>query len=190
MKREKLFVVFVLMMCGLMSVNSVKADGSPTDNVTVNLKFRPVQSITVAASQETVDLIYATEANYQNGVSATLADHLTVFSTGGVAVSVKADTENFTSTSTGAVGIPVGDVVISAANGTGNSVSATLTDVPLATTNDTLIASEDGGRDLKFNVTYDNTVAGSSDSYINKYIHPDNPETVYTTTVTYTIVTK
>lgn len=46
MKREKLFVVFVLMMCGLMSVNSVKADGSPTDNVTVNLKFRPVQSIT------------------------------------------------------------------------------------------------------------------------------------------------
>jgi hypothetical protein len=53
-----------------------------------------------------------------------------------------------------------------------------------------LISATEGGTALKYNVTYDNTTAGGSNNYINKYVHPDSPESVLTATVTYTIADK
>ena len=91
MRTRNFFSIAALVICGMVCVNSVKADGTPTnsDQVTVNIKFQPIQSIVVNPVSETVDLVYAEKEDYNNGVYKTIADHLTVFSTGGFVVNVK-----------------------------------------------------------------------------------------------------
>jgi hypothetical protein len=173
---------------GLVCVNSVKAEGGPTntDNVTVNIKFSPIQSIVVTSAQKNVDILYASTDHYNNGVSVTKDDHLTVFSTGGFQVSVGTTTANFTRAGAGGGDIPVADVTVKAANGSTTNPEPTFADVALSTTPAALITTTKGGRDLKYSVTYDNT-EGGSDKYIDKYISSDGTESVYTATVTYTI---
>lgn len=177
MRTSNFFSIAALVICGMVCVNSVKGEGSgATSNpVTVNLKFKPVQSIVVNPGQETVDLVYATKEDYLNGVSKKMEDHLTVFSTGGgFVVSVKAENENFVRTSDGGGTIPVDDgggtipvdhVILSAEEGSsaegGSTTNPEFTPVTLSTTFTPLITSNAVGNELKYNVTYDNT-AGSS----------------------------
>ncbi|MHB9054560.1 MAG: hypothetical protein ACYC2P_00190 [Paludibacteraceae bacterium] len=183
MQTKKSFLPAALIISGLMCVNAIKAGVS--DNVTLNLKFHPVQSITVNPSQKIVDIEYVNADDYANGKSSgVLADHLTVFSTGGFVVSVKTDGD-FQRASGGS--ITAADVTVKAENGTGTAIG-TFTDVALSTTANTLITADDGGKSLMYNITYDN-VSGGSNNYINKYVHPDDPVSVYTAQVTYTIVT-
>jgi hypothetical protein len=180
MKRKNLFFVSALILFGLANVNSMKAE---SDDATVNIKFRPIQSIVVNPDQKTVDLLYATTANYANGVSAEMLDHLEVFSTGGFIVQANTGGD-FTRVGGGT--IPASDVILKATQGTGTSIGS-FTNVSLSTTPTTLISATEGGTTLKYNVTYDNTTAGGSNNYINKYVYSDSPESVYTATVTYTI---
>lgn len=189
MRTSNFFSIAALVICGMVCVNSVKADGTPTnsDQVTVSLKFKPVQSIVVNPAQETVDLVYAEKDDYLNGVSEKMVDHLTVFSTGGFVVSVKADNENFVRTGDGE--ISVSDVKLSAEEGSTTNPQFTSGEVALSTTSTALITSNSGGNELKYSVTYDNT-AGSGYKYINSYIHHDDTVSVYTAQVTYTIATK
>jgi hypothetical protein len=190
MRTSNFFSIAALVICGMVCVNSVKAEGTPTnsDQVTVNIKFQPIQSIVVNPVPETVDLVYATKEDYNNGVYKTIADHLTVFSTGGFVVSVKADNENFVRTNGGT--IPVNHVILSAEEGSTTNPEFTSGEVALSTTSTALITSTGGGNELKYSVTYDNRTEGSGYKYIDKYIHPDNQESVYTAQVTYTIATK
>lgn len=190
MRTSNFFSIAALVICGMVCVNSVKADGTLTnsDQVTVNIKFQPIQSIVVNPVSETVDLVYASKEDYNNGVYKTIADHLTVFSTGGFVVSVKADNENFVRTNGGT--IPVSDVILSAWEGSTTNPVFTSGEVTLSTTSTALITSDAGGNELKYSVKYDNTSAGSGYKYINNYIHSDTPASVYTAQVTYTIATK
>lgn len=183
MRTKNILSIAALIICGLVCVNSVKAQIS--DDVTVNIKFKPVQTIVVNPNQETVDLVYATKENYANGVSAEMLDHLEVFSTGGFIVTANTDGD-FTRTAGGT--ISAADVILKATRGTDTSIGS-FTDVELSTTPTTLITATEGGTTLKYNVTYDNTAAGAGNNYINNYIHPDSPESVYTAKVTYTIAT-
>ena len=185
MRTSNFFSIAALVICGMVCVNSVKAQES--DNVTVNIKFVPIQSIVVNPVPETVDLVYATKDDYNNGVSKTIADHLIVFSTGGFVVSVNAENENFVRTGGGT--IPVSHVILSAWEGSTTNPEFTSGEVALSTTSTALITSDAGGNELKYSVKYDNTTEGSGYKYIDKYIHSDTPESVYTAQVTYTIVT-
>jgi hypothetical protein len=186
MRTKNILSIAALIICGLVCVNSVKAQTS--DNVTVNIKFTPIQSIVVNSAQKTVNLVYATKDDYANGVSAEMLNHLEIFSTGGFIVTVKAS-GNFTRT-TGDDIIPAGDVLVSATLGEDTSIGTPADATGLTTIGGkTLITADEGGRALKYNVTYDNIAAGKSDAYINKYIHGDSPESIYTATVTYTITT-
>ncbi|MCK9436204.1 MAG: hypothetical protein M0Q12_03225 [Synergistaceae bacterium] len=182
MRRKNLFFVSALILFGLATVNSVKAEDN--DVVTVNLKFQPIQSIVVNPDQKTVDLLYASKDDYADGVSAEMPDHLEVFSTGGFIVQANTGGD-FTRTAGGS--ISAADVILKATQGTSTTIGS-FTDVPLSTTPTTLITADQGGRALKYNVTYDNT-AGANDAYFNKYIKADVNESVYTATVTYTIAT-
>jgi hypothetical protein len=168
-------------------VNSVKAQVSDpvSDNVTVNIKFKPIQSIVVNSTQKTVDLVYATKNDYADGVSAEMLNHLEIFSTGGFIVTANTDGD-FTRTAGGS--ISAADVILKATQGTDTSIGS-FTNVELSTNPATLITATEGGTALKYNVTYDNTAAGAGNNYINNYIHPDSPESVYTAKVTYTIAT-
>lgn len=187
MRTKNILSIAALIICGLVCVNSVKAQVSDpvSDNVTVNIKFKPIQSIVVNSAQKTVDLVYATKNDYADGVSAEMLDHLEVFSTGGFEVKVSADGD-FTRKAGGS--ISAADVKVIATNGTSTN-NETFTEVALSTNPATLITATEGGTALKYNVTYDNTAAGAGNNYINNYIHPDSPESVYTAKVTYTIAT-
>jgi hypothetical protein len=138
-----------------------------------------------AAHHQIVDLVYEDKDDYANGVSAEMLDHLEVFSTGGFIVTANTDGD-FTRTAGGS--IDADDVTVKADFGTDTSIGS-FTNVPLSTTPTTLITATEGGTTLKYNVTYDNTAAGAGNNYINNYIHPDSPESVYTAKVTYTIAT-
>lgn len=59
------------------------------------------------------------------------------------------------------------------------------TEVALGSSGGTLIASDKGGRDLKYNVTYNNELGGN-DNYLNLYDKDAN--NIFTTEVTYTII--
>jgi len=161
---------------------------SGSDVVTLNIRLLPVQTILVNPSQRNTDLEYVTKEDYDQGVSLTLTDHLTVSSTGGFQVNVLSSNANFTRAGSDDI-IPVSDVVVSATNGSDNSLLNDFSNVVLSTNPESLIISESGGRDLKYDVTYDNT-AGSSDKYINKTSGQSNLEAVYNTNITYTITSK
>ena len=185
MKTKNFFSIASLIICGLVCVVSVNAQ--KTDNVTLNIKFQPIQSIVVAGSQKEVNLVYASKNDYANGVQSEQQNHLTVFSTGGFQVSVSTDKDNFERAGGGT--IPVKDVIVKANTGTKtNSATHTFPEVALSKSPQALITADAGGNELTYNVTYDNTAAGSGYKYINNYIHDDS-ETLYTATVTYTIAT-
>jgi hypothetical protein len=187
MRTKNILSIAALIICGLVCVNSVKAQTQTSDNVTVNIKFKPIQSIVVnpAADHQTVDLVYATKNDYANGVTAKRNNHLEIFSTGGFIVTANTDGD-FTRTADRF--ISAADVKVIATNGAGTN-NGKFTEVALSTTPKTLITATKGGRALKYNVTYDNT-AGASDAYINKYKKADGTESVYTATVIYTIAAK
>jgi hypothetical protein len=191
MKTKNLFIACALFLLGLANANSAMAEN--TDNVTLNLKFKPVQTITVNPTQETVDFLYQTETDYTDGVTlAVKTKHLKVFSTGGFVVNVKASAANFTSGNTNLT-IPVGDVSVKASKSVGNPRTYAVIDVAkaLSTTDQILIQSNGGGKDLEFDVEYDNT-EDAAEAYIDGYnvSHVDGDgATVFTTTLTYTITT-
>lgn len=184
MRTKNILSIAALIICGLVCVNSVKAQTQTSDNVTVNIKFTPIQSIVVnpAAHHQTVDLVYATKDDYAYGVTAERNNHLEIFSTGGFEVKVSTDGD-FTRTAGGT--IDADDVTVTA-----STDNETFTGVALSTNPATLITATEGGTALKYNVTYDNT-AGADNVYINNYIYNESESvSVYTATVTYTIAAK
>ncbi|HBG59014.1 MAG TPA: hypothetical protein DDX07_13475 [Porphyromonadaceae bacterium] len=162
---------------------------SHSDAVTVNIRFFPVQTIAVQTTQKSTDLMYASTEDYEQGVSVTHDDHLTVCSSGGFQITVAADGAYFTRVG-GSETIPLGDVIVRAADGSYSRPHTRYTETPLSSTPSSIIESENGGKDLKYNVTYDNRIAGSAQNYIDKHVKSDGVETVYKANVTYTITTR
>src|SRR5690554_4011287 len=184
MKTKNILVLAALIFSSILNVNGLFAQ-SPTKTADVTLKIVliPIQSIVVnpATDHQKVDLVYSTMKDYNDGVSKTKGRHLTVFSTGGFEVKVSSG-EFLTN---GTTDIDASDVTVLATNASGNNVDNTATSaVPLGLTGGTLIASTEGGRDLEYNVTYNNEL-GNNDAYLNLY--DKDKDNTFTTTVTYTI---
>lgn len=177
-----------LLVCQIFLAEHAGAQ-SHTAAVTVNIRFLPVQTITVQTSQQTTDLVYATPEDYEEGVAVNQDDHLTVFSSGGFQVTVAGGDAGF-SRSGGSESIPISDVIIRAGDGSHSGTHARYTEAALSAAPAPIIESEGGGRNLKFNVTYDNRIAGSAQKYIGKYVSSDGVESVYSANVTYTITTR
>lgn len=178
-----LFTTFLLFAGHQLSAQSSSAE------VTLNIRFMPVQTISVNSSDETVDLLYADTENYENGVSVTRDNHLTIFSSSGFQVTVQTAADQFIR-SGGKETIPTNDIIVRAENGSSNKLPALFTNVPLSASPTPLISATQGGNNLAFTVTYDNSEAGSGKKYINRYVRSGQPEVVYTTTVIYCITTR
>jgi hypothetical protein len=178
MKTKSFLITVLIILSGILNVNSVFAQ-TTYDNVTLNIKLNPIQTITVNASE--VNLSYTDKAHYEKGVtSGKLGSHLSIFSTGAFNVSVSAKDDVFQTDNVDS-DIPVNIVKITATGGieeTGKS------GVELNTNPALLIASTTGGSDLKYDVEYKTT--HSEYAYINHY--KDGSNNTFTTTVTYTIV--
>lgn len=180
---KRIIVASLIMFAGI----TAQAQTAPvTDNVTLNVKLHPIQTLVVNESQKTVDLDYKTEVDYATGVSSkVLVDHLTVYSTGGFKVTVRSsDTHLITDASaTPTHGqIAAETIKITATNGTITNTTP-VANLPLTSADQTLISSNHGVVDKTINVEYK---GAGADAYINNYIASQNP-TVYTTELTYTI---
>jgi hypothetical protein len=174
---------FILASFALLGFATVNAQTN-TDNVTLNVKLKPIQTLVVNPAQKTVDLVYTTAADYSGGVSSTQADHLTVYSTGGFEVKVKSADANIVN---GSKNIAANTITITASNGANNSVAgATYTPVSLSNNDQVIATSATGGVNKNINVTY---AGAGADTYVNNYIAGQTP-TTYTTVLTYTILAK
>ncbi len=184
--KMKPFLIFLIFT--VVSIWNCSAQ-SNSDNVSINIRFLPVQTITVNPSQKSVELVYATAEDYERGVSAEYNNHLAVFSNGGFQVNVAANNVDFIEQSGDRV-LPVSDLIVKASNSSENSSVYDFSDVMLSTAQTTLISSNDGGRDLRYNITYDNSAAGSDGTYKSKYSTTGNSESIFSVEVTYTITSK
>jgi hypothetical protein len=178
---------FFFIVLGLFAVVSNASAQTSSDNVTLNIKLHPIHTLLVNPSQTEVDLAYQTKEDYANGVNALRANHLTVYSTGGYEIKVNSFGSELINSNPGARGnIDAGTVNITASNGSKAQEGASYTTQPLSTTGSTIVSATTGGVDNNYNIEYKGK---NANAYLNHYVAGQNP-TVYTTTVTYTIIGK
>lgn len=200
MKTKNFLLTGALLIVALFSVNGVMAaeptnyvPGQTSDKVTVNLIFKPIQSIQVNPSQKTVNFEYSSPGDYMNGLlgekTQTFDDHLTVYHSGGFQVDVQSS--GFLN-SGNLLDETEDHVTITATNGTDNDRSDYIFVNNFSLNKNqssTFITSPGGGMGLKFHVAYTHN---DSETNRAKYIDLTTGEvtTVYTAEVTYTIVSQ
>lgn len=163
----------------MLSFVAVKAQ-----NVKLNVNLKPIQTLVVNNAQKVVDLTYTTADDYKNGVSSTNTDHLNIYSTGGFQVKVKSANATMQN---GGKNIDVNTIQIKATAGSDAVNGAQYSqNVQLSNTETTLVTSTKGGVDKKISIEYK---GAGANAYIDNYIAGQNP-TVYTTELTYTIVSQ
>lgn len=197
MKKVILFAAILFSSVAL--VNAQAADpgaGSGSDTgtgetigqVTLNVHLNPIQTITIGGTgedgnptQDVVDLKYTTDKDYKQGVKSNkFKDHITVVSTGKFAVKVRA--EDLT-TASGTRTITANTIALDAFAGNNFTGAVANKDVVLQNTDVVLAYSNTGATNKSFDVTYKGS---GNDVYTDNYIF-DETETVYTTTLTYSI---
>lgn len=172
----KKIILASILMLGLVTVNA--------QNVTLNVNLKPIQTLVVTPAQKVVNLNYTTTDDYKNGVSSTNTDHLTIYSTGGFQVRVKSANATMQN---GGKTIDANTIQIKATAGSDAVNGAQYTqNVQLSNTEATLVTSTKGGVDKKISIEYK---GAGANTYIDNYIPGQNP-TVYTTELTYTIVSQ
>lgn len=153
-------------------------------NVTLNVKLKPIQTLVVNTAQKTVDLEYSSKDDYKNGVLSTNTDHLNIYSTGGFQVKVKSATASMTN---GTKKIEANTIQLTATAGTDGITGATYSsNLKLSTAETLLVSSTSGGVDKKISVAYK---GAGAEAYLDNYIAGQTP-TVYTTELTYTIISQ
>ena len=161
MKRLFTITLFCIMLFSIQAQQS--------DNVTLNIILRPIQTITVNPLQKSVDLVYDSVDKYEQGNSSRQTEHLEIFSSGGFAVQVSGTSFEMD-----------GDIKI-IADPVQPNPTYSFTPVDLNQTPTDLIIGGRGGRQ-KFNVTYDNS--GGANKYFDKEYK------TYTSEITYTITAR
>ena len=176
MKKSILFAMF---LGGVIAANAQ----TNTDNVALSVTLKPIQTLVVNASQSTIDLEYSTVNDYEDGVSSSNADHLTIYSTGGFQVKVNSTADNLSK------GLNVSEIaaetltVTPTAGAREIKGSPTYTSVTLTENPKVLISSAQGGFDRTISVKY---AGATGQVYMNNY--ETGKTNIYTTTVTYSIL--
>lgn len=170
---------------------TAKGSARASDDVSLNVRLSPIQTIEVTSSQRIVNLDYVTRADYEQGVSNTQVNHLKIYSTGGFVVSVNSLEDyianNYSVSSGSKEMINASGITISASDGSNPLLGVLYSaKVPLSKEGAVLFAKETGGIDKNFNITY---TAENLDAYVNKQVNGEI-ETIYNTTVVYTIATQ
>ena len=179
----KKFILFAAVLFSAVSL--VKAD-EPATNVggkegktELTVTLNPIQIITV--NQSGVNLIYNDRKDYNDGVKSPQTGHLTVYSTGGFAVSVKSKEDNLLGVGNDTKTIPSSTISVKASPADDTILSSQ--SVALSKTGATLFSSKVGGADLSYNVEY----AGAAlNNYFDKLFNKGKPS-VFKTDVIYTI---
>lgn len=162
--------------------------GSNQGTVTLNVELHPIQTLVVNAAQNTVNLVYRTEADYADGVSSAKENHLKVTSTGGYVVNVQAVdfsniSENVDEDPAVMNKVNLTQIGLKADGDTDNSNRTFATLTKLENADQALVTSARGSVGEEFNVTY--SAAGGNEYLLNNYVKGE--VVIWQTTVTYTI---
>lgn len=176
MKRKLTNIAIMMIM-----LLTTKMYAQNSDNVTLNIKLYNIQSL-IITNGKTVDIEYTQKEHYANGNSTKIEDHISVFSTGAFEVKVKPNDNLINNNNY----IEISDIKIIPENGSKSLNLTNLNEITLNKNQETIISSEEGGRDVTFHMTYK---AEGEDKYINKINSNENP-TIYTTDLLYTITPK
>ena len=172
----------IITSIAILGVGAVKAQ-----NATLNVRLKPIQTLVVNNAQKIVNLDYVTKADYANGVSSLNGDHLNIFSTGGFQVKVKSGNSALQNTNNGNKVIDANTIQIIATAGSDAVDGAQYAQNVQLSNNETMIVSSStGGVDKKINIEYK---GAGQNTYLNNYIAGQDP-TVYTTELTYTIISQ
>lgn len=184
MKKSKIILLsMVISIISSVCVYAQSVSEGSNDKVSLNIVLYPIQTIVVNSNQKVLDLEYLSEEDYQSGVSTNQADHLTIYSTGAFNVNVESVDDKMMGKDKN---IAVSDIKITASKGSNNNLPSVeyAANVLLSAAAASLVRSKTGGVDQTFDVMYE---AAGDDKYINHYDVDDSP-TVFTTTVTYSIL--
>lgn len=155
---------------------------SKAQQVKLNVILKPIQTLVVNDEQKTVNLEYSTTNDYLNGVIKTNKDHLTIYSTGGFQVKVKANSANM---QLAGKTMAVNTVKLTATAGSQALSNATYQqDLALTGSETTLVSSGNGAVNKNVSVEYK---GAGANAYIDNYVPNQNPST-YTADLVYTIV--
>lgn len=170
---------------------AAKGSARASDDVSLNVRLSPIQTIEVTSSQRIVNLDYVTRADYEQGVSNTQVNHLKIYSTEGFVVTVNSLEDyianNYSVSSGSKEMINASGITISASDGSNPLLGVLYSaKVPLSKEGAVLFVKETGGIDKNFNITY---TAENLDAYVNKQVNGE-VETIYNTKVVYTIATQ
>nr|WP_314498754.1 hypothetical protein [uncultured Chryseobacterium sp.] len=172
----KKLIIASLVLLGAVTINA--------QNVTLNVRLKPIQTLIVNNLQKTVNLDYVTKDDYNNGVSSVNTDHLNIYSTGGFQVKVKSANAALQN---GAKTIQSNTIQIKATAGSEAVNGAQYAqNVQLSANETTLVTSSNGGVNKKISIEYK---GAGGNAYLDNYIAGQDP-TVYTTELTYTIVSQ
>lgn len=186
MKKVSFFIAAAICLL-LCNVNSSFGQYVTPATATVNVILADVESIMIESATQTVNLNFSTAADYAGGVSSGALDsHLKVVSTSptGFIVNVKAGGDQLVN---GTDNIPVADILLTSAAGTGGAglaTGGTLTphsDVSLTTADQAILSADKGTSDARFAITYATDPSKAND-FVGKTLG------TYTQTVTYSIV--
>ena len=152
----------ILIIFTLLSLNAYSQE---SQNVTLRVILRPIQSIIV--NQKDVLLEYITLDDYKKGVSKTMENHLTVYSTVGYSINVKGNDLKANSFEIKNTDISINQEGLSVVN--------------LTSDNKELLTSNEYTTGTNYNITY--STEGNNKYFTPKYVKNQT----YYTTVTYTI---
>ena len=186
----KKIILFAAILFSAVTVAKAQDASKTSSNnhrsIPVNVILKPIQTLFVNPSHEKVDLVYESVKDYKKGVTSLQKNHLTIYSTGAFIIQVNSESNDIKSTAKNGE-ISASTISVQAASGSTNALgNATLGKVSLSVTPTDLVNSGTGGVDRNFDITY----AGmGGNGYVNKYYNSENGgvQTLYSTTVTYTI---
>ncbi|WP_080903882.1 hypothetical protein [Parabacteroides sp. Marseille-P3160] len=196
MKAKNLFLTALFVATGILCVNSAKAADveSKTGTIKLNLKLYPIHSIVINPGNSTdgVLLEYKNRNDYLSSTennTIQVANQLTVFSTSGYIINVKADESGFNALPDGVIAPGLNTISLQAkkTDGSydGSSIKLLKTDLPLFESDDAT-----GGNGTNIDITY---AGATQNAYFQaQHFSSTDPSAIstFTTTLTYTLVAK
>ena len=157
----------------------LNCDTYAQNNVTLNVKLYPIQTLLVNTTQKEVGLEYNTREDYRNGVVSEQQDHLTIYSTGGFQVKV--------SVVTGAIDNILSNISIMPSSGSKplNQSNVVYTGKNISEVEQPIISATKGAIDKNVNISYK---GAGNDTFVG--FTKNNTPVNQTYTVLYTIVSQ
>lgn len=177
--RYRWLMMTMIILGGLLSLQAQESG-----SVNINITLHPVQILTVG--QENVNIAFRNSEDYIQGVANLNEGHLTVFSTGGYEISVRAAVPGFEPTTGQEKEIPLNLLRIEALMPDGGIGSKNLSSVHLRDYHQNIISSSHADLGVSYDVMYE----GLGGLALLEYVSNDLEVSTFTARVIYSIEIK